>query len=144
MLLSQRAVKTLLPFEAWFKTDYPKYQLEPSQLPVPLDKSNPKHHNFSINKLLKIWQTVIPNNKNNAPLKLKAENLRINLQKSILTYRCWDASKNVLYTDVTAVPEDSECMDGMSIHIPPQRMTYTTPQTIHEQLGMIHHVLKKN
>lgn len=137
ILVSRQAVKTLLPFEAWFKTDYPKYQLEPSQLPVPLDEHNPKHHNFSTNRLLKTWQSVIPNTKDNAILKSKAENLRINLQKSILTYRCWDASKNILYTDVTTVPEDSECMDGMSIHIPQQR-------TIYEQLGIIHNVLKKN
>lgn len=122
MLISNDSIPTLKDFVRWLTKIYPEHPLPAARLPIPVDSPNTDFHNLSLNKVLAAWKTTIPcdfanlTQNGNCKLQIQGNTLRKKMQDVILTYRCWDASRQVLYTDVKRVPADSECMDGMSIN----------------------------
>lgn len=118
MLISNNSIPTLNDFARWLTKIYPEHPLSPSKIPAPNDSFNSRNRNLSLNKVLAAWKTTVPCNFSqstiaNCSLHLQSNSLRKKLQEAILTYRCWDAPRQVLYTNVKRVPANSECMDGM-------------------------------
>lgn len=122
MLISNKSIPTLKNFGRWLTQIYPDHPLSPSEIPVANDFFNSRNHNLSLNKVLVSWKTTVPcevanfTTNDNCSLQIQSNSLRQTMQDAILTYRCWDAPRQVLYTNVKRVPADSECMDGMSIN----------------------------
>lgn len=150
MLIGRQSINTLKEFDSWLKQDYAAKKLPANKIPTPKDSSNAQHGNISINQLLLAWRKLVPcnfhnitQNTNNCRLQMKANKLRKNLQNAVIAYRCWDTQKQQLFTSIDQLPENSECMDGMTVnkqYLVPQK---TTNQTAQNLIPQIHNLLHK-
>lgn len=136
LLVSRESAGMLTDFVHWLQQDYASRPLPRNSIPAAHDESNDRFGNISVNQLLQAWLATVPckfnavvrtnretpvttnveEDRKDCTLHLQGAGLRKKLNKTVITYRCWDSKKGQLFTSIDQLPADSECMDGMTIN----------------------------